>query len=186
MDHPCSRHKLDTFIEGSWRRWLDFPGGFRFSILFTRPPQRYPSPKGKKWKRNAASLLTRIDNKYAVHTKSKLLPELMIKTYYIVYCRNLKYFWSLGMKLQKIHRIMKFKQRAWLKPYIKFNIADRKNAWSLFTRSSVNPSDREWTSTWWILKGIHKNSGITYLSSSKTVWWKFSRVSEDEAISQPR
>ena len=32
------------------------------------------------------------------------------------------------MKLKKIHRILKFKQKAWIKPYIDFNTQKRKEA----------------------------------------------------------
>ena len=35
---------------------------------------------------------------------------------------------ELGMKLKKIHRILKFKQKDWMKPYIDFNIQKRKEA----------------------------------------------------------
>ena len=35
---------------------------------------------------------------------------------------------KLGMKLKKIHRILKFKQKEWMKTYIKFNNQKRKEA----------------------------------------------------------
>ena len=39
----------------------------------------------------------------------KLIPNLYDK--YLVHYKNLKYYLSLGMKLVKIHRILKFKQK---------------------------------------------------------------------------
>ena len=49
------------------------------------------------------------------------------KTNYIVYYRNLQLYLSLGMKLTKIHKILRFKQSDWMKIYINFNTEKKKN-----------------------------------------------------------
>ena len=45
---------------------------------------------------------------------------------------------SLGMKLIKIHRALKFKQSDWMKNYINFNTEERTNATNGFFKLMIN------------------------------------------------
>ena len=52
----------------------------------------------------------------------------MSKNNYMICYRNLQQCLEIGMILKKIHRILKCKQKDWIKPYIDFNTERRKEA----------------------------------------------------------
>ena len=68
----------------------------------------------------------------------KLIPQLGNKTNYVVHYRNLQLYFSLGMKLTKIHRVQKLKKSVWMKKYIDFNTEKRMNAANDFEKYCLN------------------------------------------------
>ena len=56
------------------------------------------------------------------------------KTNYAVNFRKFQLYLSLGMKLFKIHRVLKFKQSYWMKKYIDLNSKKRTNAANNFEK----------------------------------------------------
>ena len=65
----------------------------------------------------------KIANVYNITTGTvkKLVPNLMNKNNYVIHYRNLQQCLELGMKLKKIHWILKFKQSDCMRPYIDFS-----------------------------------------------------------------
>ena len=68
----------------------------------------------------------------------KLFPNLGDKANYVVYYWNLQLYLSLGMKLTKIHKILKFKQSDWMKIYIDFNTKKRKMLQIVLKKTFLN------------------------------------------------
>ena len=64
----------------------------------------------------------------------KLIANLGNKTNYVFHYRNLQLYLSLGMKMIKIHRVLKFKQSDWMKKYIDFTAEKRTNAANTFEK----------------------------------------------------
>ena len=58
----------------------------------------------------------------------KLVCDLHNKKKYIVHIKSLKQALNHGFKLKRVHRIIEFNQKAWLKPYIDMNTELRKLA----------------------------------------------------------
>ena len=56
----------------------------------------------------------------------KLVCNLHNKRKYVVHINSLKQALNKGLKLRKVHRIIEFNQKAWLKPYIDMNTELRK------------------------------------------------------------
>ena len=64
----------------------------------------------------------------------KLVPNLRNKDRYVLHYRNLQLYTSLGMRLTKVHRALRFDQSPWMEPYIRMNTEFRKKAASDFEK----------------------------------------------------
>ena len=64
----------------------------------------------------------------------KLVPNLRNKDRYVLHYRNLQLYTTLGMRLTKVHRALRFDQSPWMEPYIRMNTELRKDATSDFEK----------------------------------------------------
>ena len=65
---------------------------------------------------------------------SKLISSLTDKTRYVIHEMNLKQAVDAGLKLTKIHRVVEFNQKPWMKDFIDFNINKRKESKNEFEK----------------------------------------------------
>ena len=96
---------------------------------------------------------------------NKLVPNLGNKSKYVVHYINLQLYLSLGMKLTKVHKILKFKQSDWLKKYIDFNTDKRKNAANSFKQDFFRLMN---------FVAIHERKKKTVLTLTKSIYVGFS------------
>ena len=64
----------------------------------------------------------------------KLVTNLHDKAEYIIHIRNLKQALNHGLLLKRVHRVIKFNQKVWLKPDIDLNTKLRKKAKNSFEK----------------------------------------------------
>ena len=78
----------------------------------------------------------KITKKYNISTGlvSKLIPTLRDRKEYVLHYRDLQLYLNLGLKIKKVHRVLKFDQSPWLKQYIDFNTEKRKHAKNTFEK----------------------------------------------------
>ncbi|XP_063220314.1 uncharacterized protein LOC134529787 isoform X2 [Bacillus rossius redtenbacheri] len=66
--------------------------------------------------------------------QTKLITTLESKENYIIHFRNLKQALQHGLRLKKVHRVLEFKQRAWMEPFITKNTLKRQAATNDFEK----------------------------------------------------
>ena len=74
--------------------------------------------------------------KLKIRKVEKLVANLHDKTEYVIHIRNLKQALNHGLVLKKVHRVIKFNQNAWLKPFIDMNTDLRKKTKNDFEKDS--------------------------------------------------
>ena len=68
-------------------------------------------------------------------SSEKLLLTQYNREHYIVHFAALKFYLKMGLTLDKVHRVIKYKQKAWLKEYINYNSQQRAKSSNDFDKS---------------------------------------------------
>ena len=75
------------------------------------------------------------DHKLKTGKYTKLIPNLNNKEKYVIHERNLRQAIDAGLVLRKIHRVLEFDQKSWIKKYVDFNTKMRQLAKNDFEKN---------------------------------------------------
>ena len=83
-----------------------------FSLAPTRSKVDY-----KKLSEYQKNLLASLESQcYKIRSTNKLILNFHYKKNYVIHYMNLKFYMEKGLKLTKIHKIIRFSQKPWLEP----------------------------------------------------------------------
>jgi hypothetical protein len=92
-------------------------------------PEKRPVQEVSEYTRSIAAELGHV-----IKPTVKLMSTLYDKRKYVVHYVNLQLYLRRGLVLRRIRRVLKFRQRAWLKPYIETNTRMRQEATNPFEK----------------------------------------------------
>ena len=115
-----------------------------------------------------------LPEKMEIKKVGKLEANLHDKGEYVIYKRNLKKALNHELVLKKVHKIIKFNQEAWLKPYIDMNSELRKKAKNNFKKDSFKLMiNAVFAKTMEIMRKYRDIKLLNKLSCNKIFVWQF-------------
>ena len=95
----------------------------------------------------------------------KLVANLNDKNEYIIHIRSLKHILNQLLVSKKVHRVIKFKRNAWVRPYIDMNTDLRKKAKNNFEKHSLNLMNNAGFGK--TLENVRKNRDIKVVTTER-------------------
>ena len=80
---------------------------------------------GKSREGNLHNDLPFLPKKVKIEIAEELVANFFGKNEYVIHIRNLKQASNHGLVLKKVHKVVKFNQKAWLKLYIEMNTGSK-------------------------------------------------------------
>ena len=103
------------------------------------------------------------------------MANLHDKTEYVIHIWNLKQALNHGLVLKKLHRIIKFNQNAWLKPYIDMNTGLRNKAKNDFEEDFFKLMNNENFGK--TMKNVRKQGDIKFSQQKKILFGVITKLS---------
>lgn len=119
------------------------------------------------------------------YKSTKLTATCFNRYNYVVHIKNLKLYIELGLKLKKIHKILKFTQKDFLRPFIEKCTEERKNSSTIFEKTQYKTlSNSCYGKTIenvrdYISVKLHNNNKSFMKSMSKHTFKNFTIIDED-------
>ena len=126
MSKSLPIHEFEWMNEEDLNNWENIPCIFEVDLEY---------PQELHDKHNDYPLAP---EKFKVGKVEKLIPNLYDKKKYVIHRDNMKQYKSLGMKITKIHKGIKFHEEPWLEKYITLNTKLRTEAKNDFEKDFLN------------------------------------------------
>ena len=123
MSKPLPTHGFEWMSESELENWESMPCILEVDLDY---PESLHDEHNDYLRAPERTTINKVD---------KLVPNLNNKKNYVIHYKNLKLYERLGLKISKIHRGIKFKERAWLKEYIDLNTDLRTKAKNNFEKN---------------------------------------------------
>jgi len=122
-----------------WMADLDGEKGFLLEVDLSYPPKLHDAHSDLPLAPEHITVTPQMLSKYSsvddpFRGQTCLVPNLRDKSRYVLHISNRKLYTDIGMKVDRIHKVMKFDHKIFLAPYIAFNTEKRRIARSSFEK----------------------------------------------------